>query len=52
MSLTEAERTALWELLHRLLPIRADRSSHLLAPAWALKGRPSHFTEGEADPAL
>ena len=39
MSLSEAERTALRELLHRRLPIRADGSIHLLARAWAVKGR-------------
>ncbi len=39
MSLTEAERTALQELLHRRLPIRADGSIHLLARAWAVKGQ-------------
>jgi SAM-dependent methyltransferase len=39
MSLTEAERAALRELLHRRLPIRPDGSIHLVARAWAVKGR-------------
>ena len=39
MSLNEAERAALWELLHRRLPIRPDGSIHLVARAWAVKGR-------------
>ncbi len=39
MSLTEAERAALQELLHHRLPIRANGSIHLLARAWAVRGQ-------------
>jgi SAM-dependent methyltransferase len=39
MSLNEAERAALRELLYRRLPIRPDGSIHLMARGWAVKGR-------------
>jgi hypothetical protein len=39
VSLGEAERTALRETLRRRLPIRSDGSIHLVARAWAVKGR-------------
>jgi SAM-dependent methyltransferase len=39
MSLKEAERAALRELLRRRLPTREDGSIHLVARAWAVKGR-------------
>jgi SAM-dependent methyltransferase len=39
ISLTEAERAALRELLHRRLPIRSDGSIHLLVRALAVKGQ-------------
>lgn len=39
ISLTEAERAALRELLHRRLPIRSDGSIPLLARALAVKGQ-------------
>jgi SAM-dependent methyltransferase len=39
MSLSEAGRIALRELLRRRLPIRPDGSIHLVARGWAVKGR-------------
>lgn len=51
MALTEAERAALRELLHRLLPVRADGSIHLLARAWGVKAlasvAPHAFRSGQ-----
>ena len=38
ISVTEAERTALRELLRRRLPTQADGSIRLVARAWAVKG--------------
>jgi len=39
VSLNEAERAALRELLRRRLPIRPDGSIHMVARAWAVKAR-------------
>jgi hypothetical protein len=41
MSLDDAQRSALRDSIRSRLPIEADGSIHLVARAWAVKGRRS-----------